>query len=44
MEFKTLADKVSELTLKAVEEMDFKTMTEIQEKTIPHLLEGKKTC
>ena len=33
--------EISDLTLKAIEEMGFKTMTEIQSKTIAHLLEGK---
>lgn len=40
-EFSSLSDKISELTLKAIEEMGFKSMTEIQSKTIEHLLEGK---
>ena len=40
-EFASLSDKISELTLKAIEEMGFKSMTEIQSKTIEHLLEGK---
>lgn len=40
-EFKSLSDKVSEQTLKAIEEMGFSTMTEIQAKTVDHLLEGK---
>ena len=40
-EFSTLKDKVSEMTLKAIEEMGFSTMTEIQSKTIDHLLDGK---
>jgi ATP-dependent RNA helicase DDX18/HAS1 len=42
MEFKSLIEKqVSDLTLKAIEEMKFTTMTEIQEKTVIPLLEGK---
>jgi ATP-dependent RNA helicase DDX18/HAS1 len=40
-EFSILKDKASEMTLKAIEEMGFTTMTEIQAKTIEHLLEGK---
>ena len=40
-EFKSLKDKVSDLTLKAIEEMGFTTMTEIQSKTIEPLLEGR---
>lgn len=40
-EFKSLADKVSDLSLKAIDEMGFSTMTEIQSKTIDHLLEGR---
>jgi ATP-dependent RNA helicase DDX18/HAS1 len=40
-EFKSLADKLSEGTIKAIEEMGFTTMTEIQSKTIEHLLDGK---
>lgn len=32
---------LSEATSKAIEKMGFKTMTEIQAKTIPHLLEGR---
>ncbi|XP_077486977.1 putative ATP-dependent RNA helicase pitchoune [Amblyomma americanum] len=39
--FSSLQGKVSEATLKAIETMGFKQMTEIQAKTIPHLLEGK---
>lgn len=39
MEFKSLIEKqVSDLTLKAIEEMKFTTMTEIQEKTVIPLL------
>jgi ATP-dependent RNA helicase DDX18/HAS1 len=42
MEFKSLIEKqVSDLTLKAIEEMKFTTMTEIQEKTVIPLLDGK---
>jgi ATP-dependent RNA helicase DDX18/HAS1 len=40
-EFKSLTDKVSDLTLKAIDEMGFSSMTEIQSKTIDHLLEGR---
>uniref|UniRef100_A0A646QG17 ATP-dependent RNA helicase n=1 Tax=Hemiscolopendra marginata TaxID=943146 RepID=A0A646QG17_9MYRI len=32
---------VAEETLKAIQEMGFETMTEIQQKAIPHLLEGR---
>ena len=32
---------MSDVTLKAIEEMGFKTMTEIQAKSIPPALEGK---
>jgi len=39
--FSSLDESVSDLTLKAVEEMGFKKMTEIQAKSIPHLLEGR---
>ncbi|XP_032790652.2 LOW QUALITY PROTEIN: ATP-dependent RNA helicase DDX18 [Daphnia magna] len=39
--FSSLEGSVSDLTLKAIEEMGFKTMTEIQAKAIPHLLEGR---
>jgi ATP-dependent RNA helicase DDX18/HAS1 len=39
--FASLGDKVSEPTYKALEEMGFTTMTEIQAETIPHLLEGR---
>lgn len=39
--FSELSSKISELTLKAIEEMGFTTMTEIQSKTIEHLLDGK---
>lgn len=40
-QFESLRGKVSDATLKAIEGMGFKRMTEIQAKTIPHLLEGK---
>lgn len=40
-QFSSLRGKVSDATLKAIEGMGFKRMTEIQAKTIPHLLEGK---
>lgn len=40
-EFKSLEGKVSDGTLKAVEEMGFTTMTEIQSRAIPPLLEGR---
>ncbi|XP_039300027.1 probable ATP-dependent RNA helicase pitchoune [Nilaparvata lugens] len=39
--FSTLEGKVSEGLLKAIEDMGFKTMTEIQAKAIPPLLEGR---
>ncbi|KAK0170857.1 hypothetical protein PV328_008654 [Microctonus aethiopoides] len=39
--FASLEGKVSEKTLKAIEEMGLKTMTEIQAKAIPLLLEGR---
>jgi len=39
--FASISDKLSEGTVKAIEEMGFKTMTEIQSKTVEHLLEGK---
>ncbi|CAG2179453.1 unnamed protein product, partial [Oppiella nova] len=39
--FDELKDKVSDLTLNAIKDMEFSQMTEIQSKTIPHLLEGK---
>lgn len=39
--FSSLADKVSEKTLKAVEDMGFTHMTEVQQRTISPLLEGK---
>ena len=41
-EFKSLAEKeVSEMTLKAIDEMGFTHMTEIQAKTVEPLLDGK---
>lgn len=40
-QFKELSDKISDGTMKAIEDMGFKTMTEIQSKTVEHLLEGK---
>ena len=39
--FKSLESAVSESTLKAVADMGFTHMTEIQAKTIPPLLEGR---
>lgn len=39
--FKALAESVCENTLKAIEEMGFTNMTEIQAKAIPPLLEGR---
>lgn len=39
--FASLAEVVSENTLKGVMEMGFETMTEIQHKTIRPLLEGR---
>lgn len=39
--FESLADKVSEQTLKAVADMGFTHMTEIQHKSIPYLLDGR---
>lgn len=39
--FASLADLVSESTLKAVKEMGFEHMTEIQHKSIRPLLEGR---
>uniref|UniRef100_A0A914HMD1 ATP-dependent RNA helicase n=1 Tax=Globodera rostochiensis TaxID=31243 RepID=A0A914HMD1_GLORO len=39
--FSSLQGRVSETTLRAVEEMGFERMTEIQAKSIPPLLEGK---
>ena len=39
--FKGLESKVSDKTLKAIEDMGFTNMTEIQHKSVPHLLEGR---
>lgn len=39
--FKSLEGAVSESTMKAVADMNFSHMTEIQAKTIPPLLEGR---
>ncbi|XP_041989039.1 ATP-dependent RNA helicase DDX18-like [Aricia agestis] len=39
--FSSLKEKVCEATLKSINEMGFTTMTEIQAKSIPHLLEGR---
>ncbi|RWS09435.1 putative ATP-dependent RNA helicase pitchoune-like protein [Dinothrombium tinctorium] len=39
--FEELANSVSEQTLKAIKEMGFVRMTEIQAKSIPYLLDGK---
>ena len=39
--FSTLESRVSDLTLRAVQDMGFDKMTEIQAKSIPHLLEGR---
>lgn len=39
--FESLKDKVCENTLKAITDMGFTTMTEIQARSIPHLLEGR---
>lgn len=39
--FESLRGAVSDVTLKAIEDMGFKEMTEIQAKAIPPLLEGK---
>lgn len=39
--FASLKDKICEPTLKGIEDMGFKMMTEIQAQTIPHLLEGR---
>jgi ATP-dependent RNA helicase DDX18/HAS1 len=40
-EFKSLSDKISEHTLKSIEEMGFVSMTEIQSKTVEPLLDGR---
>lgn len=39
--FASLADKVCEQTLKGIEDMGFTTLTEIQARSIPPLLEGR---
>uniref|UniRef100_T1JJX5 ATP-dependent RNA helicase n=1 Tax=Strigamia maritima TaxID=126957 RepID=T1JJX5_STRMM len=39
--FASLSGQVSDLTLRAIAELEFTRMTEIQEKAIPHLLEGR---
>lgn len=39
--FDSLKDKVSENTLKGIEDMGFTTLTEIQARSIPPLLEGR---
>ncbi len=39
--FASLSDHVSEATMKGITDMGFTHMTDIQAKTIPHLLEGK---
>lgn len=39
--FSSLKDSVCESTLKAIAEMGFTTMTEVQKKSIPYLLEGR---
>lgn len=39
--FESLQDTVSEKTLRAVTDMGFTKMTEVQARCIPHLLEGK---
>lgn len=39
--FSVLKEKVCENTLKAIDDMGFTDMTEIQAKSIPHLLEGR---
>ncbi|XP_011147872.2 probable ATP-dependent RNA helicase pitchoune [Harpegnathos saltator] len=39
--FSVLKEKVCEHTLKAIDDMGFTHMTEIQAKSIPHLLEGR---
>ncbi|PRD30280.1 UNVERIFIED_CONTAM: pit [Trichonephila clavipes] len=41
--FSSLKGKVSDKTLKAIAEMGFEKMTEIQAKSLPHLLEGRDT-
>lgn len=39
--FKSLEGKISEQTMKGIEDMGFTHMTEIQAQAIPHLLEGR---
>lgn len=39
--FSSLEEKVCELTLNAIKDMEFTTMTEIQARAIPPLLEGR---
>lgn len=39
--FEELKDHISENTLKAITDMGFTTMTDIQAKSIPDLLEGR---
>lgn len=39
--FEELKDQISENTLKAITDMGFTTMTDIQAKSIPDLLEGR---
>lgn len=39
--FESLRDTVSEKTLRAIADMTFSKMTEIQARSIPYLLEGK---
>ena len=39
--FESLKEKVSEQTLDGIKDMGFTHMTEIQAKSIPHLLEGR---
>lgn len=39
--FDSLKDKICENTLKAIEDMGFTSMTEIQARSIPALLEGR---
>lgn len=39
--FESLKDKVCELTLKSIVDMGFSTLTEIQARSIPPLLEGR---
>ena len=39
--FDDLQEKISPKTYKAIKEMGFNRLTQIQAKTIPHLLEGK---